>query len=543
MNGGKPIPFELSNEDISAGDYMVSLDVQIKAVQHGNHHGFYLVQSTAKELPTFFCNPDNNKPPILVACEEKIVTVTMEARISVHDDFSQDKWFYIKSRASGLVIDVEHGFGRDHTKASTSVVLNHQKVYGSSACHALLEQQLWRLEDGYIINRRTGLVLEVHDFSFRAGAKIHHWTRNSEDRKSNQQWVVCHGFIHPKNYPNVVLDVDGKGSCECGHICLGKRKEINLKQRWSFEAVTFSWLASDTSYAYATNTDEGLLQEYESNHWPQSAELNRTASVNCKSGISDFFLEVKPHSDRTAARLMRDVKTMDVALTFGINGGARNIAVWAHRSVLEQEAGLAKLLSKLKSIEDPSTGSAAAAGIQSHHVTEYSLEAYCSLIRFLYSGSISIQVDLNDFAIGSPPNNPFSPKCKERPNVEGLYRSASPTGAGAVPDSGALAALSLVRNTTFSELFQLADCYAVVELRARCRTQIVRALNVSNALETLFGFAYRFEDLRGVVLRYVVNNLDQLYASNKKPFEEYRDHSERSTLLTEILELKVQASA
>lgn len=28
MNGGKPIPFELSNEDISAGDYMVSRKIQ-----------------------------------------------------------------------------------------------------------------------------------------------------------------------------------------------------------------------------------------------------------------------------------------------------------------------------------------------------------------------------------------------------------------------------------------------------------------------------------------------------------------------------------
>ncbi|KAF9373316.1 hypothetical protein CPB97_000656, partial [Podila verticillata] len=219
-----------------------------------------------------------------------------EAQISVHAAFPQDKWFYIKSKASGLVLDVEHGFWRDHTKAGANIELNHQKLYGSSARHALLELQLWRFESGFIINRRTGLVLDVSGNDLKTGTKIIQWNRKSEGN-ANQQWTVSNGFIHLKSQPNFVLDVDGDGTRDGARISLGERKEKkNLDQRWSFEAVTFSWLTSQTSYTYTTETDEELMKEYESSHLARVKE-HHAAPVDCwfylKSGISDLVLEVE----------------------------------------------------------------------------------------------------------------------------------------------------------------------------------------------------------------------------------------------------------
>ncbi|KAG0344402.1 hypothetical protein BG005_001861 [Podila minutissima] len=535
MNGGKPIVFDFRNKNIRRYA-VVPFDVQIEMVQYGEHHGFYLVPSNTKELPSFFSNATDNSSPTVPSSEEMVTTVSMKAQISIHDDFFQDKWFYIKSKASGLVIDVDHGFGRDHTMGKTLIGLNHQKLYNSSACHPLLELQLWRLENGYIVNRLSGMVLDVDNSEFKTGGKIMQWIHNEPENSANQQWAVSNGFIHLKGHPNLVLDVRGNSTYDGAYIGLGERNEKNiLDQRWSFEAITFSWSASQTSSAYTAETDEDPLSS------PGACTMaNEAAPLYSKSGIDDNVLEVESRNHRTTACLMKNIKTMDVALTFGIYGGARNIALWAHRSVLQQEPGLARLLSKLKDVEGPSAGSQADFGVQSYHVTEYSLEAYCCLVRFLYSGKIEVQVVLNDFAIGSPPSKPFSTACKERIGVEGLFPSTATSSLDPLVTTTA-ETFSNERSTTFGELFQLADCYEVQDLREYCRARIIESMDEVNAMSILFGFAYRFEDLKSVVLKFVVDHLDKMYASEKDPFEEYKDHPERSTLLADMLKLKFKA--
>ncbi|KAG0028172.1 hypothetical protein BGZ81_004953 [Podila clonocystis] len=262
----------------------------------------------------------------------------------------------------------------------------------------------------------------------------------------------------------------------------------------------------------------------------------------CKNK-NNLVYEVEPRYNRTMARLMKDIKTMDVALTFGVNGGTRNVALWAHRSVLEQEPGLARLLSKLKDVESSSTSSLADSGFQSYHVTEYSLGAYCSLIRFLYSGKMIIQVDLNDFAIGSPPNKPFSFDCKERPAVDGLFSSTASTDSDRTSGTEEASTLRHGQSTTFGELFQLADCYQVQDLREKCRAQIIESMNETNSISILFEYAYRFQDLKSAVLMYILGHLDKIYAEDKDPFDGYKDHPERFTLVTEILKAKFKTSA
>lgn len=244
------------------------------------------------------------------------------------------------------------------------------------------------------------------------------------------------------------------------------------------------------------------------------------------------------------ANLMKDIKTMDMALTFGLCGGARNIALWAHRAALDRQPGLAKLISKLRYVEGSSADSATVCGVQSHHVTEYSLEAYCCLIRFLYTTKIELQVDLDDFAIGYPLNKSFSNACKERPIVDGLFPPNPSVDTNAVSEGQKPITFLFVRATTFGELFQLADCYQVEGLRAYCRASIIKSMKVSNALDILFGFAYRFEDFKDLVLKYVAENLDTIFAGDDEdPFELYKDHPERHTLLAKALKLKFKAAS
>ncbi|KAG0031331.1 hypothetical protein BGZ82_007034 [Podila clonocystis] len=314
MNGGMPMMFDFSQLDVKERGYIASIHLHTDTVQHGNDHGFYLVQSNTEELPSSFYIPTDNKPPSLPADEKKSATVTTEAQISVHADFPQDE---------------------------------------------------------------------------------------------------------------------------------------------------------------------------------------------CKNS-SNLVHEVEPRCNRTMASLMKDIKTMDVALTFGVNADS---------------------------------------GVQSYHVTEYSLEAYCSLIRFLYSGKIIIHVDLNDFAIGSPPNKPFSTVCKERPAVDELFSSTASTDSDRTPGTGEAATLCHGPSTTLGEVFQLADCYQVQDLREKCRAQIIESMNETNSISILFEYAYRFQDLKSAVLMYILGHLDKMYADDRDPFDDYKDHPERFTLVTEILKAKFQASA
>ncbi|KAG0043718.1 hypothetical protein BGZ83_011087, partial [Gryganskiella cystojenkinii] len=216
-----------------------------------------------------------------------------EAKISIHAAFPNQTWFYIKSKASGLVLDIEHGFFRDHSKPGAYIELNNQKLLASSKRHALLELQLWKYQDGYIINRRTGLVLDVSQATLVSGTRVIQWTRKTEG-KENQQWAVSNGFIHLKSNPNLVLDVDGDGTRDGARVSIKERKEKkNLDQRWSFEEVHFTWLKAERDY---TETDVELLKEYETTHLARVVEHN-IPPVDCwfylKSGINDLVLELE----------------------------------------------------------------------------------------------------------------------------------------------------------------------------------------------------------------------------------------------------------
>ncbi|KAF9974682.1 hypothetical protein BGZ73_001866, partial [Actinomortierella ambigua] len=218
-----------------------------------------------------------------------------KAQIIIRHDFPVNRWFYIKSKASGLVLDVEHGFFKDHMKAGAALELNHQKLYASSRKHALLELQLWRYEDGYLINRRTGLVIDVANFDLSAGARLIQWERKPQGDNANQQFGYNNGFIHVKGKTNLVLDVDGNGTRDGAQISLNERKEKkNLDQRWTFEEVHFSWLTEEVVRVEGEDTE--LLQEYEVSHVVRYVE-HKTAPVDCwfylHSGINDLVLEVE----------------------------------------------------------------------------------------------------------------------------------------------------------------------------------------------------------------------------------------------------------
>ncbi|KAG0349705.1 hypothetical protein BG005_010813 [Podila minutissima] len=211
-----------------------------------------------------------------------------------------------------------------------------------------------------------------------------------------------------------------------------------------------------------------------------------------------------------------------------------------HQQILAQHPTLANLIEKLKVVEGSSSDSEVVSGVKSHHVTDYSLESYCCLVRFIYTGDIKLDVDLDDFAIGCPPNKPFSVTCKERPSIAGLFSTTNSSAPEVQSETQKAKSRSVARTSSYSELFQLADCFAIKNLRDFCRDKIIAFLTPANALGILFGYAYQYADLKAAVLSLVAKNMDTMYSDDKDPFEPYADHPKCHTLLTEALQLKLK---
>ncbi|KAG0355365.1 hypothetical protein BG005_005736 [Podila minutissima] len=268
--------------------------------------------------------------------------------------------------------------------------------------------------------------------------------------------------------------------------------------------------------------------------------------------VSSMPESLMPTTHRILATLMKDINTMDIRFTFGSSSGTSRVSLWAHQSVLAHQPALAtRLIDKLRDIEgdSPGLGGKARGGIVSTHVTEHTLESYCCLIRYLYTGVINLDVDLSDFAIGYLPSEPFDVASKTRMSVKGLFSAASTPSSRSLASSkdgskrDPTSELSSevgspspnITSTLWKDVFQVADCHDVKELRDYCRDKIIADLCVSNVPEILFEFAYRYNDLKEEVLKFLADNIGQMYAGDPDPFSSYGDHPHRHALLAEAL--------
>lgn len=116
-----------------------------------------------------------------------------------------------------------------------------------------------------------------------------------------------------------------------------------------------------------------------------------------------------PMLESVMTLLMQGAATTNVAFTFSFNGSVRNVALLVHQFVLSQQPYLFSFIGKQQDVESSAVSSSS--GVKSTYMVEYSIERYCSLIRFLYTRIIDLEVCLGDVAIGSPPNKPYNGSC------------------------------------------------------------------------------------------------------------------------------------
>ncbi|CAO3643169.1 unnamed protein product [Mucor fragilis] len=133
-------------------------------------------------------------------------------------------WFYIQSRCSHkMVLDVT----LDSLKAAAKVVVWPKKTKD-------IDNQLWMYDHGYIINKNSGMVLDVQGGILESDKQIIQYKRKMIEDAQNQRWYYREdGVIYPQTNPNLVLDIRGNWTKAGTVVLLYERKyEDNENQLW-----------------------------------------------------------------------------------------------------------------------------------------------------------------------------------------------------------------------------------------------------------------------------------------------------------------------
>jgi Ricin-type beta-trefoil lectin domain-like len=140
-----------------------------------------------------------------------------------------DGYFIIRNAASGKVLDVKDGSTAD----GAPVILADKKPASN-------DSQLWKYEDGFIVNKKSGLCLEITGAvggSFvKPGSAIAQSARREQPASINQLWAYNYEYLTPYD-PSVCIS--GKNdSLEPGtELVADKQVDFpnNPRQQWKFD--------------------------------------------------------------------------------------------------------------------------------------------------------------------------------------------------------------------------------------------------------------------------------------------------------------------
>ncbi|KAI7860605.1 hypothetical protein BDC45DRAFT_563765 [Circinella umbellata] len=146
--------------------------------------------------------------------------------------FPSNTYFYIKSSLGENVVDVYNG---------------ETKKYNDN------ENQLWRYEDGHLINKKSDLVVDVRGGDTKSDTPLIQYNRKMT-MASNQRWGYRDGFIHLLSDPSLVLDIRGGKNKRGTKLILYQRKDDeNENQKWIVEPFGEPFQAAEVEGSYGNN--------------------------------------------------------------------------------------------------------------------------------------------------------------------------------------------------------------------------------------------------------------------------------------------------
>lgn len=116
---------------------------------------------------------------------------------SLRQDSFPGDYFFIRNVVSGKVLDVRDG----STDAGASVLLWDRKPRDN-------DNQLWKYDEGFIVNKNSGLVLEVPGYegggNIKPGTSLVQAERRAPPHSLNQLWAYNYSHLMPYD-PKVCL--------------------------------------------------------------------------------------------------------------------------------------------------------------------------------------------------------------------------------------------------------------------------------------------------------------------------------------------------
>ncbi|KAG0006199.1 hypothetical protein BGZ79_006893 [Entomortierella chlamydospora] len=219
---------------------------------------------------------------------------------------------------------------------------------------------------------------------------------------------------------------------------------------------------------------------------------------------------------------MSDIATTDMIFTFPSTAEGRCIGLCAHQAILQKHEKLSALLSKLAEVKV----SCSIEGSENEYslpvkmlsIPSFSLEAFCCLIRFLYTGVIDLEVKPDLFSIIEVEARQLLPVTRTK---EALAQSRS--------------RLSPMKTVSWDELFELADCYGTKNLREYCRQKILASIKKEQVIGMLFKIGRFHKDLKQPMLDYIADHYEELFADSADPFLEHMHDANSHSLFVEAL--------
>ncbi|KAF9440401.1 carbohydrate-binding module family 13 protein [Macrolepiota fuliginosa MF-IS2] len=137
-------------------------------------------------------------------------------------------YFFIRNVESNLVLDV-----RASSTAPGANVLLYTRTSNPN--------QLWSYDSGFLINKNSGLVLEVQGYEnggdITPGTILVQGKRRDQPKSINQLWAYNHMYLMPYD-PKVVISAEGD-NLTAGTLAVVDRAvdfPTNIRQQWAFES-------------------------------------------------------------------------------------------------------------------------------------------------------------------------------------------------------------------------------------------------------------------------------------------------------------------
>ncbi|KAF0543522.1 carbohydrate-binding module family 13 protein [Gigaspora margarita] len=178
--------------------------------------------------PSIFCISKSSSRKRKSNNRNKVENIPMSSEFG----FPQNEWFYIKSQINGHVLEPQSL----SVNSGVRIIVSKQR-FGYDA-----DSQLWKCDNGFLINRASGKVIDIQGGHIRTFHRTHicQFDQKPLSEAQNQRWIYLpEGYISPLNDNEHVIHVSGHfgiEKLEGAHVLIRHIKDHDSdKQKWIFE--------------------------------------------------------------------------------------------------------------------------------------------------------------------------------------------------------------------------------------------------------------------------------------------------------------------